>query len=919
MKHCFTTLYRGLALTAWLTTASLSGRAQSVGIGTTSPNAAAALDVSSTSRGLLPPRMSQAQRDLLTTTQSLGTAQAGLLIYNTDTKVLNAWDSSKWTEVLSSGSGTPSSSGSVTNTFSFTGSTQTYTVPTGVTSISVSATGGTGGAIYSVAGSPSARIQATLTVVPGEVLTVVVGGQGNSGTGGYGGGGTSQSQGGGGGATDLRRTSTSSTGDYLTTRNALLVAAGGGGSGYTAAGGAGGTPSPGGNGQNAGTGTYGGSGASQTAPGAGAGSPFIGNPGSNNNGGGGYGGGGGGGYYGGGAGGASGGSSGNPTGGGGSSWVMSTGSSTVSYATGSAGNGALTITAVVLTLTAPALSGANITGVPGTWSVNGSSFYYSGGNVGISTTTPLVPLSVAPNNLGPKLTLWDAGSTTQHYGFGISANQLNYQVQGTADHVFSKGGKNNDGTEEMRLQGSSGNLGIGTATPGQKLEVAGQIFSNTGGFRFPDNTVQTTATTTGPAGATGPAGTQGSTGATGATGTTGATGPVGLTGSTGATGPAGSTATVAAANGVSATTASGVTTVTLGGALTAATTITQAGYAFGLTGGNVGIGTATPFQKLDVSGALSSTTAGTSPLLRLSRPDNVNVKYANALELNVGSYGSSGQSQSQVDFNLNNGNTDNPDMTAMTLRGDGRVGIGTTAPTQVLDVNGGILARYNGTVSNQGAHLQWNRSGGDGETWLINHLGGGTGNAGIRFGGITTSTSTTVTEWARIDNSGNMAINATSANGYRLYVNGTVSGTSFTNISDRRLKSDIRPLTGALALVQALHGRRYQWNAQGVALGGIAHQEQVGVIAQELETVLPELVSTGTNGIKTVNYAQLTPVLIEAIKELSQQVQTLQTQNAGLQAKSDQTTADHASLLTVQAQLARLLGDTSPANAQAHK
>lgn len=46
---------------------------------------------------------------------------------------------------------------------------------------------------------------------------------------------------------------------------------------------------------------------------------------------------------------------------------------------------------------------------------------------------------------------------------------------------------------------ASGSVGIGTAAPTQKLEVAGQVFSNAGGFRFPDNTVQATAATTTPA------------------------------------------------------------------------------------------------------------------------------------------------------------------------------------------------------------------------------------------------------------------------------------------------------------------------------------------------------------------------------------------------------------------------------------
>ena len=143
---------------------------------------------------------------------------------------------------------------------------------------------------------------------------------------------------------------------------------------------------------------------------------------------------------------------------------------------------------------------------------------------------------------------------------------------------------------------------------------------------------------------------------------------------------------------------------------------------------------------------------------------------------------------------------------------------------------------------------------------------------------------------------------------------GTVTGTSFVNSSDRRFKTHIRPLAGALAGVLALRGVRYEWNALGIRHGGTAGAGQVGLIAQEIEAVYPELVLTDTQGYKAVNYAQLTPVLIEAIKELA-------ARNVALEA---QAAADHASLLTMQAQLARLLGDvaipdTPPTTAQARK
>ena len=124
------------------------------------------------------------------------------------------------------------------------------------------------------------------------------------------------------------------------------------------------------------------------------------------------------------------------------------------------------------------------------------------------------------------------------------------------------------------------------------------------------------------------------------------------------------------------------------------------------------------------------------------------------------------------------------------------------------------------------------------------------------------------------------------------------------NTSDQR-----RPLSGALAGVLALRGVRYRWNALGQQRGGAAHAEQVGVLAQEVEKVYPELVSTGADGYKAVNYAQLTPVLIEAMKEQQQQIEAFKAQNQALQARTALVEADYASLLSLQAQLARLLGE----------
>lgn len=109
---------------------------------------------------------------------------------------------------------------------------------------------------------------------------------------------------------------------------------------------------------------------------------------------------------------------------------------------------------------------------------------------------------------------------------------------------------------------------------------------------------------------------------------------------------------------------------------------------------------------------------------------------------------------------------------------------------------------------------------------------------------------------------------------------------------DARLKTHVRPLHGALAGIQQLHGVRYEFKP-GLGPDG----EQVGFLTQEVERVYPQLVCTDpATGTKSVSYAQLTPVLLEALKEL--QLRLAQ------QAKLQQQTA--ASLAELHQQLNQL-------------
>ena len=106
---------------------------------------------------------------------------------------------------------------------------------------------------------------------------------------------------------------------------------------------------------------------------------------------------------------------------------------------------------------------------------------------------------------------------------------------------------------------------------------------------------------------------------------------------------------------------------------------------------------------------------------------------------------------------------------------------------------------------------------------------------------------------------GNVGI-GTSSPGQKLEVNGNVKAGDFISTSDRRLKTDIRPIEG-LDIITKLTGVRYNWIKDGEA--------DFGVIAQDVEGVLPEAVVTDpVSGYKAVKYPNLVAPLIESTKEL---------------------------------------------------
>ena len=94
---------------------------------------------------------------------------------------------------------------------------------------------------------------------------------------------------------------------------------------------------------------------------------------------------------------------------------------------------------------------------------------------------------------------------------------------------------------------------------------------------------------------------------------------------------------------------------------------------------------------------------------------------------------------------------------------------------------------------------------------------------------------------------------------------GIVTAVDFNSTSDENLKYNVETVDNALDTVNSLRGVKFQWKEDD--------RTSYGVIAQELEVVLPDLVSSGD--IKTVNYNGIIGVLIEAIKELKAEVEEL--------------------------------------------
>lgn len=504
----------------------------------------------------------------------------------------------------------------------------------------------------------------------------------------------------------------------------------------------------------------------------------------------------------------------------------------------------------------------------GLWTQNASDIYYSAGNVGIGgDTTPDAELDVDSADPAIHLTDNDAaadGNTSARLDFRNSINQrhgavgffnnqtlslvndisgADIDINTEDDIIFSTG---STPTEVVRID-ETGSVGIGTSTPSNELEVEGDIRANS---LILDGVTGNAPTFVTPTLALNDVS------------------DVDLTGATN-----GEVLTYNSTSGNWESQASG-------GLWSSGTG--ENIYYDGTTP-QVGIGTTTPSYMLHVEDGdiLIGDTTDTPRKLFIQRNGTMMGKLsADDSDLTLAA-----MNGEAIRITPDGGITDG----GLFIADSGNVGLGMTNPAAKLDLGDGVIgsptffAYHSGNVKvGMGVDMT-------GNTWEANLFGQANGTNGhLSFGFIDSADGTTYTEEMRLTETGYLGIN-NNAPDVELDVTGDIEYTgTLTDVSDARLKSDIEPLIKYGSLLDRIDQIE---TVSFVMLDDEDKRKEFGVIAQQLETVFPELVHTAQDemGTKSVNYVGLIAPMIEATKELKKE-------NAALKEEIASTLADTAEI-----------------------
>ncbi len=229
---------------------------------------------------------------------------------------------------------------------------------------------------------------------------------------------------------------------------------------------------------------------------------------------------------------------------------------------------------------------------------------------------------------------------------------------------------------------------------------------------------------------------------------------------------------------------------------------------------------------------------------------------------------------------VGNGSKESPS-DAMVILKNGSIGIGTSSPNienklHVIGTNAGannisVYTQASGGSDNYGIRTE---ATGTGTTnyGIYATAYGATNNYAGYFGG-----DVTVNGVIRPGINGFFSLGDATWRWSTIYAtNGTIE------TSDARYKTDIEAIENSLDKIMHINGVRYNWRTDEFPEMNFDANAHIGVLAQEVEEVLPELVYTDENGYKSISYEKLTPVLIEAVKEQQGEIESLKTENEEL-------------------------------------